>query len=296
MLNSEIRRGYALISPALILICGMLVLPMIGLIALSVTTDRQLSSFTLDNYSRIFALRLSAPGSVLPFALDNPIYLYLLAKSLAMSLLSTSAVLLLAYPAAFYVAFRVAKNRTLWLFIISLPFMTSYLLRVFAWRLILGHNGLVNSALLAIGVIDAPLDFLVYSNFAVVLTLAHAWAAFAILPIYVSLRKIDRSLVEASIDLGSGPSRTFWRIIFPLSLPGVISAAVLVFIPTVGDYVTPALVGGTNGTMIGSLVYALFTRADQPNLGAAVSVTMIVATVFATIGVTQVLRHCARRV
>ena len=116
--------------------------------------------------------------------------------------------------------------------------------------MILGFNGVINSGLMSLGLIDQPLEFLLYNPSAVVVTLAHAWAAFAILPIYVSLEKIDRSLLEAASDLGDGPVRRFLRMTLPLSLPGVIGAAVLIFVPTTGDYVTPSLVGGSDGVMI----------------------------------------------
>ena len=162
-----------------------------------------------------------------------------------------------------------------------MPFWTSYLLRVFAWKLILGFNGVVNSSLLWLGLIDQPLDFLLYNINAVVLTLAHAWAAFAILPIFVSLQKIDKSLIEAAHDLGEGSIATFFRVTLPLSMPGVVAATLLVFIPTVGDYVTPKLVGGPNGLMIGSLIQIAFGRLDDWPLGAAISVISIKAVTFA---------------
>ncbi len=137
------------------------------------------------------------------------------------------------------------RRKLLWIILITVPFWTSYLLRVFAWKVILGFNGAINSGLISLGVIDQPLEFLLYNPTAVTITLAHAWAAYAILPIYVSLEKIDRSLLEAATDLGDGPLRRFLRITLPLSLPGTIAATLLVFIPTVGDYLTPSLVGGT---------------------------------------------------
>jgi spermidine/putrescine transport system permease protein len=130
----------------------------------------------------------------------------------------------------------------------------------------------INSGLVSLGIIDKPLEFLLYNPFAVVITLAHAWAAVAILPIYVSLEKIDRSLLEAATDLGDGHLERFLRITLPLSLPGVIAASLLVFIPTVGDYITPTLVGGTDGIMIGNVVQSLFSKGNNAPLAAAVSV------------------------
>lgn len=148
---------------------------------------------------------------------------------------------------------------------------------MFAWKIILGFNGVINSGLISLGIIKEPLEFLLYNPIAVVVTLTHAWAAFAILPIYVSLEKIDRSLLEAATDLGDTPRERFWRVTFPLSLPGMIAATLLVFIPTVGDYVTPSLVGGTSGIMIGNLIQSLFGKANNAPLGAAVSIIMMLA-------------------
>jgi spermidine/putrescine transport system permease protein len=184
--------------------------------------------------------------------------------------LVTLVTICLAYPMAYFVAFH-ARRKFLWLIALTIPFWTSYLLRVFAWKIILGFNGLINSGLMRLHLIDQPLSFLLYNPFAVVVTLAHAWAAFAILPIYVSLEKIDRSLLEAASDLGDGPLRRFLRIILPLSMPGVVGAALLIFVPTTGDYVTPALVGGTQGSMIANLIQVQFISAGNWPLGAALS-------------------------
>ena len=128
-----------------------------------------------------------------------------------------------------------------------------------------------------LGLIAEPLQFLLYNPFAVVITLAHAWAAFAILPIYVSLEKIDRSLLEAATDLGDNPVMRFLRVTLPLSMPGLIAASLLVFIPTVGDYVTPKLVGGTTGIMIGNVIQSMFGKANNWPLGAALSIISMLA-------------------
>ena len=174
-----------------------------------------------------------------------------------------------------------------------MPFWTSYLLRVFAWKVILGYNGVINSGLKSLGLIAEPLEFLLYNPTAVVITLAHAWAAFAILPIYVSLEKIDRSLIEAATDLGDGPVMRFLRVTLPLSMPGVIAAGLLVFIPTVGDYVTPRLVGGTTGIMIGNIIQSMFGRGNNWPMGAALSViSMVTITLVVCAGLW--LTKCAR--
>jgi spermidine/putrescine transport system permease protein len=272
----EAVRGYLLLSPTLLVMVGLMIVPLIGMVALSFFTQTYVSidySFTLDNYWTIFEPSDKAAHFLgIPFYLKKPIYLLLLFKSILMSLASTIAVVVLAYPMAYFLAFRVTKHKMAWLILITVPFWTSYLLRVFAWKVILGYNGVINSGLIGLGLIDKPLEFLLYNPFAVVITLAHAWAAVAILPIYVSLEKIDRSLLEAATDLGDGHLERFLRVTLPLSLPGVIAASLLVFIPTVGDYITPTLVGGTDGIMIGNVVQSLFSKGNNAPLAAAVSV------------------------
>lgn len=257
--------GYGLISPTVPLMILAFVTPVIVLFFLSFWTSYPFNpdpTRTLAHYAAFF---------------DNPIYPRLLVKSIRISGTVTAVTVILAYPAAYFIAFRVHRNKLVWLILITIPFWTSYLLRVFAWKVVLGYNGLVNSSLIGIGAIDQPLTFLLYNEWAVTITLAHAWAAFAILPIYVSLEKIDRSLLEAAYDLGEGPAMTFLRVTLPLSAPGVISAALLVFIPTVGEYVTPKLVGGTTGIMIGNIIQSMFGREANWPMGAAISFMSLLA-------------------
>jgi len=259
-MRSEGLRGYTLLSPTLMLMILMLALPIGLLVTFSFWSQTYLDfdrTFTMANYVKFF---------------ERPIYSYLLGKSMMMSGAVTVATVILAYPMAYFVAFRVTQHKLIWLILITVPFWTSYLLRVFAWKIILGYNGVINSGLIELGLIAEPLGFLLYNPFAVVLTLAHAWAAFAILPIYVSLEKIDRSLLEAATDLGDTPVMRFLRITLPLSMPGLIAASLLVFIPTVGDYVTPKLVGGTTGIMIGNVIQSMFGKANNWPLGAALSI------------------------
>ncbi len=259
-LKHEWVRGYTLLSPTLLVMICLMCLPLFMLFSYSFWTQNYLDidkSFTLTNYGAFF---------------QKPIYVALMMKSIRMSLFCTFITLILAYPMAYFIAFKVKSNKLVWLILITVPFWTSYLLRVFAWKVILGFNGVINSGLISMGLLDEPLQFLLYNPTAVVLTLAHAWAAFAILPIYVSLEKIDRALLEAATDLGDTPTERFWRVTWPLSLPGVIAAGLLVFIPTVGDYVTPRLVGGTTGIMIGNIIQSQFGKANNWPMGAALSV------------------------
>ena len=257
-LKSEAAKGMALAAPASLYVAVLVAAPLGILVLYSfwtqsyVTLDR---SFTWDNYR---------------YAIHDPLVRYLLARSVMIAGLVTVATVVLAYPIAYFIAFRTEK-KTLWLLLITIPFWSSYLLRVFAWKLILGFNGVMNSALMSLGLTDAPLTFLLYNEFAVTLTLAHAWAPFAILPIYVSLQKIDRSLLEAATDLGCSTAARFLRVTLPLTIPGIIASCLIIFIPTVGDYVTPALVGGSNGKMIANLIQVQFGAANNWPLGATLS-------------------------
>ena len=258
--NSE---GYALLSPTLAVMGLALIAPVALLIVTSLKSQTGTSldaGWTLVQYGEV---------------LSRGSYRTLFLRSLLISGLVTLVTICLAYPMAYFVAFH-ARRKFLWLIALTIPFWTSYLLRVFAWKIILGFHGAINSGLERLGLIDQPLSFLLYNPFAVVVTLAHAWAAFAILPIYVSLEKIDRSLLEAAADLGDGKLRRFLRVTLPLSMPGVIGAAILVFVPTTGDFVTPELVGGPAGAMIANIIEVQFNQVGNWPLGAALALTGMV--------------------
>ena len=261
--RSEPARGYLLMSPTLVILTIGIIIPFCILVVMSLWT-RQGFGFdmtpTINNYLRVW---------------NEPIYGALLQRSFWISGVATVATVLLCYPMAYYVAFHVHRNKMMWIILMTLPFWTSYLLRVFAWKVILGYEGVINSGLMSVGFIEAPLEFLLYSQTAVVITLAHAWAAFAILPLYVSLEKIDKSLLEAATDLGDGPVARFFRITLPLSMPGIIAASFLIFIPTTGDYITPALLGGPDGAMIGNLVQIQFGAVNNWPMGATLSIVLM---------------------
>jgi len=260
--QSEAFRGYALMAPALLVLAVGIVVPAAILLAMSFWT-RVGYGFdmapTATNYLRIA---------------NEPIYGAFLTRSFRISGIVTIVTVLLCYPMAYYVAFHVHRRKMLWIVLMTLPFWMSYLLRVFAWKVILGYEGVVNASLLNFGLITAPLEFLLYSQTAVIITLAHAWAAFAILPMYVSLEKIDRSLLEAATVLGDGPVARFMRVTLPLSMPGVLAGFFLIFIPTTGDYITPALLGGPDGAMIGNLIQLQFGPVNNWPMGAALAVVL----------------------
>ncbi len=263
-LDKNARLGLLLATPTTLYVLLLIAAPVAMTVAYSFWTQEFVDvsrDFTLSNYQEVFA---------------DPLYRTLIFRSVRIAAMVTLLTVLLAYPVAYHIAFNVKKNKAMWLFLVTIPFWTSYLLRVFSWKLILAQNGVVNSALLWLGVIDTPIDTLLYNSEAVVVTLAHAWAPFAILPIFVSLEKIDRSLLEAAKDLGEGPVRTFLRVTLPLSIPGIIGASMIIFIPTVGDYVTPALVGGSDGAMVANMIQVQFGKANNWPLGAALALSAVV--------------------
>jgi spermidine/putrescine transport system permease protein len=192
--------------------------------------------------------------------LHSSIYLSLFWKSVKMSLTVSAIIVLLAYPLAYYLALSGTKRKYVLLLLLIAPFLTSYLLRVLAWKVILGNQGVVNTFLFWTGLRspDHPISQLLYSRFAVMLVLGYIWLPFVALPIFVSLENLDRRLLEAASDLGASRLQAFWRVTLPLSLPGVVAAFLFVFIPTLGEFVTPSLVGGANGYMYGNQIVDLF--------------------------------------
>ncbi|MFN3970727.1 MAG: ABC transporter permease [Gemmobacter sp.] len=260
--RSEAASGLAMVSPTAIYAILLLGAPLGTVILYSFLTDGYLEiirEFTFANYVE---------------AWTNELYRQVMLRSLFVSMTVTAVTVCLAYPIAYFVSFHVSPSKkSLWLFLITIPFWTSYLIRVFLWKVILGYNGVVNSGLLGIGIIDEPLTFILYNVNSVVITLAHAYAPFAILPIFVALEKIERPLLEAGQDLGESGFMTFLRVTLPLSMPGVVASVLIVFIPTIGDYVTPQLVGGPEGRMVANLIHLQYLRLDNYPMGSALAVS-----------------------
>jgi spermidine/putrescine transport system permease protein len=192
--------------------------------------------------------------------LHGSVYLKLFWKSVKMSLAVSAVVVLLAYPLAYYLALSGTRRKYVLLLVLIAPFLTSYLLRVLAWKVILGNEGVINSFVFWTGLRDRdhPISQLLYSRFAVMLVLGYVWLPFVALPIFVSLESLDRRLLEAASDLGASRLQAFRKVTLPLSLPGVIAAFMFVFIPTLGEFVTPSLVGGAGGYMYGNQIVDLF--------------------------------------
>lgn len=270
-LRSEAARGYLMLSPTAVYAMVVMAAPLIAVFLFSFMTSGYLKviyTFTLANYAKVF---------------HSDIYTELMRRSLVTSGTVTLVTVLSAFPIAYFISFFVSPQRkSLWLFLITIPFWTSYLIRVFLWKVILGYNGVINSAFLGLGIIHQPMTFLLYNLNAVVITLAHSYAPFAILPIFVALEKIDRSLLEAGRDLGESRVMTFLRVTLPLALSGVVASVLIVFIPTAGDYVTPTLVGGASGQMIANVIQLQYFKLGDYPMGSAVSIAaMAVVTAMA---------------
>jgi spermidine/putrescine transport system permease protein len=215
--------------------------------------------------------------------LGTPAFVRQLAFSVLIAAGVASIATVLAYPIAYFLAFRAGRRASLYLTLLLVPFAVSYLLRVMAWKLMLGPEGGINSLLAFIGLTDEPIQLLLYSRAAVVITLVYVWVPFAALPIYAAMQRIERHQLEAAADLGAAPWSRFWRITVPLSVPGIVATFFMVFIPSVGEYVTPGLVGGTEGIMYGNIIQGFFTRSANWPVGAAMAMTMLVLTLIVVV-------------
>ena len=211
--------------------------------------------------------------------LSNPVYAQVLLRSMRIAATVTLCSLLLGYPLAYYLSFHAGARKEILYQLVIVPLWVSYLVRGYAWKTILGSDGVLNGFLQYLHLTSAPVGFFLYSPFAVILMLTHIYTPFVFLPIYAALEHIPRPLVEASQDLGAGPLKTFLRVILPLSLPGLLAGATFAFVLSLGDFLAPLLVGGASGTMIANIVQSLFGAAYDWPLGAAISVCILLITV-----------------
>jgi spermidine/putrescine transport system permease protein len=220
--------------------------------------------WTLVNYERLFS---------------RPIYLELMIKSTRIAFTATVLTILVAFPFAWWIASKPPRRRAQLVFLVLIPFWTSYVVRTFAWIPLLGNNGVINYVLIRLGIVSEPLDIFLFNQFTVHLGLLYVYLPYAILPILLSLERLDRNLVYAAADLGATPFQQLRRIIVPLSMPGILGGAILVFILSISAYVTPALLGGTSGIMIANVIPDLFGVGMNWPLGAAISLLLIVVTI-----------------
>jgi spermidine/putrescine transport system permease protein len=210
---------------------------------------------------------------------SNPVYAGVLFRTMRIAASVTLCSLLLGYPLAYYLSFHAGVRKELLYQLVIVPLWVSYLVRGYAWKTILGSEGVLNGFLQYLHLTNEPVAFLLYSPFAVVLMLTHIYTPFVFLPIYAALEHIPRPLVEASHDLGAGSAQTFFRVILPLSIPGLLAGATFAFVLSLGDFLAPLLVGGASGTMISNVVQSLFGAAYDWPLGAAISVCILIITI-----------------
>ena len=230
---------------------------------------------TADNYRLLFS---------------DPLYVAAFVSSVRIAATSTLITLLIAYPMAYALARARESVRTPLLMLVVLPFWTSFLIRVYAWTGILNSNGVINNALLALGAIDEPLPLL-HTEFAVHLGIVYSYLPFMVLPIFAVLERLDRTLLEAAADLGAPPMRVFWRVTVPLSMPGVIAGVLLVFIPALGEFIIPELLGGPDTLMIGRVLWTeLFNNNDWP-LASALAIGLLVLVLVPAAAVVRLTRE-----
>ena len=254
----------AVTAPPLLWVALFLLLPYVLMFCYSFwsvgAAQNIVHAWTLDNYRELLRV---------------PVYRETLFRSMWIAARVMIFSLLLGYPLAYYLSFHAHKSKDLLYQLVIIPLWVSYLVRAYAWKTILGSDGVLNTLLQYVHLTKHPLEFLLYSPFAVVLTLTHIYTPFTFLPIYAALEHIPRRLVEASHDLGASPWQTFWRVILPLSIPGVLAGATFAFVLSLGDFLAPLLLGGPSGIMISNIVVSLFGAAYNWPLGAAISLCML---------------------
>jgi spermidine/putrescine transport system permease protein len=232
--------------------------------------------FTIGNYIRIF---------------ENPLYWSTVLKSLEVAFIVTIAANLIGYPLAFFLVFVAGRNRQLLYFLIIIPLFTSFLLRAFIWKTILGRSGVVNTALEYLGLIDEPISLFLYNQFSVCLTLTYVFIPFVTLPVYTALEKIPKELIEASLDLGATPWQTFQRVFLPLSIPGVVAGSIFTFALSFGDFVTPTLLGGPSGIMISNIIIGQFGAAFDWPFGSALAIIVLLVVLITVVVASRLERR-----
>jgi spermidine/putrescine transport system permease protein len=258
-----IGRPAWLAAPGVIWLLVFMVVPVLFMVIVSFWSSGYYGTqpdFTFKNYLKLF---------------QSPLYSGQLVKTLRIGFEAMAISLVLSYPIAYLLARARGSMKLALLLLLFLPFWASYVVRAFVWLPILGRNGVINTFLIYIGVIEQPLDWLLYNEGAVLLGLVYVYTLFMTLPIYLSLDKIDPRLIEAAADLGAKPPRIFWEVLWPLSRPGVISGCIMVFLLTMSAFVTPQLLGGPRGIMFGNVIASQFLANNDWAFGAALSVAMI---------------------
>ncbi|MDQ3863521.1 MAG: ABC transporter permease [Actinomycetota bacterium] len=262
------RRGWSLglaglLSPVTIWLGLFFLVPLLFILAYSFGKSGVYGGITLGFY----------PGNYLK--VFDPLYLEIIVRTFVIALTNTFLCLALGYPLAYFIAFKGGRHKNILILLVMIPFWTSLLLRAYAWVVILGGNGIANRTLQFLHITDHPLD-LIFTPQAVIMGMVYSYLPFMILPLYAALEKFDNRLKEAAQDLGASRWQTFWRVTFPLSMPGVIAGSILVFIPSAGEFVIPNLLGGARTVMVGNLIQQQFLEARDWAFGSALAVMLAV--------------------
>jgi spermidine/putrescine transport system permease protein len=288
--NRENRRGLLLISPTLLWMIGLLIIPLILVVVTSFglrsADGNVIYQFSLSNYLRLVGFsQAAACGSTPPPCFDS-LYISILWRSLVLAFQTTALVIVIGYPLAYFVARAPARRRNALLFLILVPLWTNFVIRVYAWIMILRDQGVINS-LLGWAFSLAHMEFkpltLLFTPGAVLVGMVYEFLPFMILPMYTSLEKIDPALYEAAADLGANSLRTFWRVTLPLSAPGIVAGTILVFIPVMGTFVVSDILGGRQVVLVGNLIQNQFLSARDPTFGSAASILLMVLTLIVTV-------------
>lgn len=263
-MNAWLRK-YGLLLPLAIWLCVFLVLPYGYILIQSFfSTDsfgKPVPGITLDSYKKVFS---------------NSLYIGTVFRTMGYALLVALLCVLLSLPLAYFIAFKVKKNKTLLYSLIALPFWVSYIVRAYAWKIILGKEGLLNGFLQWSHITDKPVTYFLYSTFSTIVCLVYILTPFVAIPMYVAFEQIPRSLMEASRDLGAGSFTTLRRIVFPLALPGIISGATFALVLSMGDFLAPLLLGGPNTLFISNIIQNLFGTSNDRPLGSAVGILILI--------------------
>ena len=252
-----------LLAPVTIWLGLFFLVPLLLILAYSFGTSGVYGGITLGfnpgNYLKVF----------------DPLYLEIIVRTFVIALINTLLCLVLGYPLAYFIALKGGRWKNALILMVMIPFLTSLLLRAYAWVVILGGNGIANQILQFLGITDEPIT-LIFTPQAVTMGMVYSYLPFMILPLYAALEKFDVRLKEAAQDLGASRWHTFWRVTFPLSMPGVIAGSILVFIPSSGEFVIPTLLGGSRTVMTGNLIQQQFLQARDWAFGSALSVMLAV--------------------
>jgi len=250
-----------LLTPVTIWLGLFFLVPLLFILAYSFGTSGIYGEMTLGfnpgNYLRVF----------------DPLYLEIVGRTLVIALTNTLLCFLLGYPLAYFIAFKGGRWKNILILLVMIPFWTSLLLRAYAWVVILGENGIANRTLQFLHITDEPIT-LIFTPQAVLMGMVYSYLPFMILPLYAALEKFDVRLKEAAQDLGASRWHTFWRVTFPLSMPGVIAGSILVFIPSAGEFVIPSLLGGSRTVLVGNLIQSQFSTARDWAFGSALAVML----------------------